>query len=145
MTRFHISALAAVCMGVAACSSDPLPKGPAKTLKSYPHAADRYARLLRRQLMDPDPVEVEQELSCEQVRMIGALGGDEATLRVVRVEDSVWATAAGRAARPRVLRMVSGQSYQVSGPLCDSLNTIANREDPIVPADTSHTPPSPVR
>ena len=68
MNSYRMIVLAVCCSAFVACA-EPLPKGPAKTLKTYPHAADRYARLLRRQLMDPDPEEVQQELACEDWRL----------------------------------------------------------------------------
>ncbi len=123
-------------VALAACS-EPLPKGPAKSVKSYPNAADRYARLLRRQLSDSDPVDLQQELSCEQWRLSQALGVDDALLRVAAVRDTVLAAPDARAAHARVQRMVAGRSYEVGGALCDSLNVIADREDPIVKVDTT--------
>ncbi len=139
MNSYRMVVLAVCCSAFVACA-EPLPKGPAKTLKTYPHAADRYARLLRRQLMDPDPEEVQQELACEDWRLSRVLGVDESTLRVVGVRDTVLATVSARAAHVRVQRMVAGRSYEMGGALCDSLNAIADREDLIVKVDTTKPP-----
>ena len=125
-----------------ACSEPP-PQGPPRTLATYPHAADRYARLLQRQLTDSNPIEVQQELSCEAGRLVDVLGGDEMRLRITGVEDSVYRTPAARAARARVEEIVSGRSYEVGGALCDSLNAIADREDPIVKVAPSAVAPAP--
>ena len=114
MNSYRMIVLAVCCSAFVACA-EPLPQGPAKTLKTYPHAADRYARLLRRQLIDPDPVEVQQELACEDWRLSRVLGVDESTLRVVGVRDTVLATVSARAAHVRVQRMVAGRSYEMGG------------------------------
>ncbi len=113
---------------------------PATSLRTYPHALDRYARILRGQLVDPEPVKVEQELACEGSRISDLLGVDEATRRMKGVRDSVLANPRDRAAHERVLRLLSDQVIQYSGPLCDSLNAIADREDPIVRIDTALAP-----
>ena len=124
-----------------ACREAP-PRGPSRTVATHPHAADRYARLLRRQLTDSNLVAVQEQLSCEAARLAEALGPEEATLRIIGVEDSTYRTPADRAARARVDEIISGRSYEVYGASCDSLNAVADREDPIVKvpptADTTH-------
>jgi hypothetical protein len=135
-----------VVMGLLLCLAacgEPLPKGPARTLTTYPDAADRYARLKRRQLSDSNPVAIQEQVMCEIARMGRALGPDEVQLRIAGVEDSLYRTPADRAARARVDAIVSGRSYEVSGPLCDSLNAIADREDPIVKATPNAAAPRP--
>jgi len=127
MRHFLLGVLALL----AACAEPP-PKGPSRTLATYPHAADRYARLLRRQLTAPHPIDVQQEITCEMGRLADSLGGDEMQLRIAGVQDSIYRTPAARAARARVEKLIWGRSYEVNGPLCDSLNAIADREDPIV-------------
>ncbi len=137
MTR-RVRHLVLLGLLLTACG-EPRPKGPSHTLTTYPHAADRYARLLRRQLSDSNPIALQQQLSCEAARLIDSLGPDEMQLRVAGVEDSVYRTPAARAARTRVDQVISGRSYEVGGPVCDSLNAIADREDPIVKVEPKAT------
>lgn len=139
MNRYHMTALAALCMGVTACP-DQLPKGPPQSLAAYPHIADRYARLLRQQLTDSNPTEIQQELSCEGARMGRVLGIDEELRRIMGVQDSIYANPPDQRAHARVEQAVSGRSYEGRGPTCDSLNAIADREDPIVKSKTSPPP-----
>jgi hypothetical protein len=55
------------------------------------------------------------------------------------IEDSILKTPALRARADSVDARLGGPdgNYETSGPLCDSLNAIANREDPIAPVDSS--------
>lgn len=127
---------AGLIVALGACPS-PGPKGPSKTLATYPHAADRYARLLRRQLTSTNPIAFQDSLSCEASRLVDSLGPDEMRLRLQAVEDSTYRSSADSQARVRVDGAVSGRSYEASGAFCDSVNAIADREDPIVRVDTS--------
>lgn len=119
-----LAALAVAC-------AEPRPKGLARTVASQPHAADRYARILERQLTDSNAQALEQERVCEFARMSVALGVDEAELRAYGVEDTVYRTPDARARHAKVRTAVSGRSYETSGPVCDSLNAIADREAPL--------------
>ena len=132
----RVLSVVALLVGCAA----PPPKGTPTTLKTYPHATDRLTRLLARQLTDSDPLGVQQLVICEEARLADALGTDEAMLRARRVHDSVYASPAGKAAWQRIRSALSGHSVEFMGPLCDSLNVIADREDPIVKVDTAKPP-----
>ncbi|HVA57077.1 MAG: hypothetical protein WBQ26_02910 [Gemmatimonadaceae bacterium] len=129
--------VAALLLGCA----EPPPRGTPTTLRTFPHAADRYARLLRQQLTDSNPLDLEQQLTCETVRMERALGSREAVLRIEGVHDSIYAKPEAQAQRQRIRAARAGHSFEFGGPLCDSLNAIADREDPIVKVDTTGARP----
>ncbi len=114
----------------------PPPKGPAHTVASHPRALDRYARLLRRELADSDPIAVHQEMACEQSRLFDALGGEEMVIRANSVEDSIFPTQVARIQRDMIRNRLAGRSFETGGALCDSLRRIADREDPIAPVDS---------
>jgi hypothetical protein len=118
---------------VSSCGeSDPPRTGPSDA--THPRAADRYTRLIREYLVTKDPASVRQQFSCEVSRLADALGLEEGLRRVHWAEDSVVRSPDASAAFKRADAIAALQSYQVGGALCDSLNAIADREDPIVPA-----------
>ncbi len=110
------------------------PPQPSQTLTTHPRTADRYARLLRRQLVEADVVALKQAMSCETSRLSNALGFAEATARLYAVVASVH-RGVDRAKLTRIDQALGMRSYEVGGPLCDSLNAISDREDPIAPVD----------
>jgi hypothetical protein len=110
---------------------DHMPFARPKTLRTLPHATDRYARLLVAQLSDADPLPGEQEIACELVRLIRGLGETEATLRTDAIEDSVYRTPEAKARRHAIERATRGHSFEVGGPLCDSLRAVGDREAPL--------------
>ena len=110
-------------------------RGSSTTVSNQPHAADRYARLLRRQLTDGDPMAVHREISCEVGRIAAMFGGDETKRRLTPVRDSI--VRSDRRRDYQIDSILAGHTFEVSGPLCDSLNAIANREAPLKPISTS--------
>lgn len=105
----------------------------ARAARLYPHATDRLDRLLRRQLTDPDPLSVQQMISCEEIRVAKVLGEDEGVRRIDIVLKTADTSEADFAARQRVQRALVGHATSYGGRACDSLNAIADREDPLVP------------
>jgi hypothetical protein len=103
------------------------------TVSNQPHAADHYARLLRRQLTDSDPKAVQQAITCEMGRIDWAFGGDESRRRLKPVRDSVFRRVEDRRRFNEIDSMLAGQTFEVNGTLCDSLNALANREVPLTP------------
>ncbi|HKV52982.1 MAG TPA: hypothetical protein VJO52_17425 [Gemmatimonadaceae bacterium] len=103
----------------------------------YPHAADRFARLMRRQLSDVDPVLTEQQIICEGERIAITLGDAEASLRIRTALDTAYRTARDSSAFARVERLLGGHSFGTGDHVCDSLIAAADREDPIVPIDSA--------
>ena len=129
----------ALLVGVLAafgCARPP-PEGPPKTLAAHPRALDRYARLRLRELVDADPVAVHREVECEVDRILDAFGATEGQLRVMSADDSIYRRPASRARFDTVEAQLVGKGFAGSGPLCDSLKAIANREDPIAPGDSA--------
>jgi len=112
-------------------------RGSSTTVSDQPHATDRYARLLRRQLTDSDPLAVEREITCEVGRIAAAFGGDEAKRRLRPVDDSIVRSAHDRHRYYEIDSMRAFRSFEIGGPLCDSLNAIADREVPVKPISTS--------
>lgn len=110
---------------------------PPQSVKKYPHAADRFVRLMRRQLSDVDPVRTEQEAVCETERMALALGDKEAARRVRTALDTTYTTARDSLAFGRVDRALAGHSFGTGDHVCDSLIAAADREEPIVPVGTA--------
>jgi hypothetical protein len=94
---------------------------------------------MQRELTDTNPVPTAQLISCEIARLGDAFGSDEMQRRMYSAEDSILKTPALRARADSVDAKLGGPdgSYEIAGPLCDSLNAIANREDPIAPVDSS--------
>jgi hypothetical protein len=137
MNRMSQYTIGTLLTAVLASCSPPRPTDPPRTLASHPRAFDRYARLLQRELVDTNPVATGQLIACEINRLGFVFGSDEVRRRMYPVEDSVWATPALRARADSIDVKLGGHSYEGVGPLCDSLNAIANREDPIAPLDTS--------
>jgi hypothetical protein len=127
--------LATLC-AVAGCGDAPH-RGRSTTTTTQPHAADRYARLLREQLTATDPVAIEQQLTCEARRIGQAFGAAESRVRLHVVEDSVLRTLEERALHRRVRTLVAGRSYETDGSLCDSLNATADQELPLIPTTPS--------
>lgn len=117
--------------------ADPPPKGPALTLSTHPHVADRYARLLLRELVDSNPIAVRGEVLCEQLRLYDALGNDEGQLRMLGVEDSIYRAPSNRARFDKLEQLYQGRAFEAMGPRCDSLTKVADRVDPIAPVDSA--------
>jgi hypothetical protein len=128
--------IAAGALLLAACQP-PRSTVPSQSVGTHPRAFDRYARLLQRQLADTNPLPTAQLIACELNRLGSVFGSDELRSRMYPVEDSVWATPALRARADSIDAKLGGHSFEGSGPLCDSLNAIANREDPIALVDSS--------
>lgn len=122
---------------VSLACAQPSPKGPALTLATHPRAADRYARLLMRELVDSNPLAVRREVVCEEQRLYDALGGVEGQLRILGVEDSVYRAPANRARFAQIEPQFKGNNFETGGPLCDSLRTISDRIDPIAQVDSA--------
>lgn len=131
-------AVVVVMLTALGCAPPP-PKGPPKTLTTHPRALDRYARLRMRELVDSDPVAVHRLASCEADRILDAFGGKEGRLRMMGVDDSVHGTPAARARFDAVEQQFFGKGFEGSGPFCEPLKAIANREDPIAPVDNAIT------
>ena len=132
------SCLLVAVLSAIACAP-PQPKGPARTVASHPRALDRYARLLRGELADTNTRSVHQEMACEQQRLFDALGGEEMVIRTNSVEDSIFPTRADRLKRDAIRNRLAGTSFQLDGPVCDSLRRIADREDPIALVSDAHS------
>ncbi len=126
-----------VCILAPIGCADPLPEGPPKTLATHPRAFDRYTRLKLQELTVADPVAVHRELTCEMDRLFTAFERTEGLLRMKTADDSVYGTPAARAKFDTVQKQFYGKGFEVGGPLCDSLQAIANREDPIAPVDSA--------
>jgi hypothetical protein len=90
-----------------------------------------------RELVDPDPVAVHREVSCEMFRILDAFGSTEGQLRVLTADDSIYRTPTARARFDSVEAKLAGKGFAGTGPLCDSLKAIANREAPIAPVDSA--------
>jgi hypothetical protein len=112
-------------------------RGSSTTVSDQPHATDRYARLLRRQLADSDPMAIQRELACEVGRIASAFGGDESKRRLRPVRDSIARSARDRQRYYEIDSMLASRFFEVGGRLCDSLNAMANREVPLKPISTS--------
>jgi hypothetical protein len=140
--RRRILLVALAVPAVVACDNTPRPQP--TTLATQPHAADYYSKLLQQQLIDPDPVAIQQKLVCEAGRLSAALGPTEAALRMRGVGDSVVQTPAEQGNQKRVADRVGLFQYQMSGPVCDSLNAIAAREVPL-PAGPAAAPVPPAK
>ncbi len=123
--------LVLVGFGFLMACGDPPPQ-PSRTLTTHPRAADRYARLLQRQLVESDVVALGQAMTCEISRLAGVLGSEEAKARVYAVVDSVH-RGVDREKLKRIDQALGGRSY--GGEECDSLNAISDREEPIAPVD----------
>lgn len=108
-----------------------------RSVAKFPRAADRFIRLVRRQLTDVDPARTEQEVVCETDRMGIALGYKEAALRVRTALDTAYLTARDSIALGRVQRLLGGQAFGDGDHVCDSLIAAADREDPIIPIDSA--------
>ena len=96
-------------------------KGTPSSVARYPHAADRFTTLVRRQLSARDPVRAEQEVLCETDRMARALGEREALLRVQTALDTVYRTRADSNAVPGLDRQLGGRVFTAGGAACDSM------------------------
>jgi hypothetical protein len=110
-------------------------RGSSTTVSDQPHATDRYARLLRRQLTDSDPMMVHRAISCEVGRIAAIFGGAETKRRLKPVRDSI--VRSNRRRDYQIDSILASHTFEVSGPLCDSLNAIADREVPLKPISTS--------
>ena len=120
-------ALAAACEGRR--EAPPARGGQPYAGGEVPPGADRYARLVREFLTAPDPPAVHQRLTCELWRMAQVLETNEAISRAAWAKAAVVRTRADSAAYERADAASGMRAYQVSGPLCDSLNAVADRED----------------
>lgn len=105
----------------------------ARSLEQYPRAADRFILLVRKQLWDPDPVSVEQQMMCESERMSRALGAAEAEVRILTALDTAYLHHDDSVALERVGRALAGHVLGTGNDVCDSLIAAADRTDPIVP------------
>lgn len=106
----------------------------------YPHAADRFVRLVRAQLTAPDAVAAEQAIMCEGERMSRALGDAEAFERIRSALDTAYGGASDSAALRRVSRALAGHALGTGNHVCDSLIAAADRAGPIVPVRRAFTP-----
>lgn len=104
-----------------------------RSLQQYPHAADRFMLLVRKQLLDPDPVFVEQQIMCETDRMSRALGEAEAEARILTALDTAYLRHDDSVALQRVSSALAGRVLGTGDQVCDSLIAAADRTDPIVP------------
>lgn len=122
-----------------------VPREPAASAATDPHATDRFARLVHRQLTDPDPVAIEQELLCESVRLEHTLGGREAELRIREVYDTAYRTAADSAALARVQAALAGHDLGTGGTSCAASDSAAAMREEIRRTTPSRTsiPPDP--
>lgn len=127
-----LALLSVIIIWCSACG-EPRPAGPSTTLADQPHALDHYSTLLQRELTDPDPVAVHQEISCEVGRIGCAFGTDEGRRRLGGVEDSVFRSADARAKFARVEDVLVGHDFGVDGAICDSVNAIWNKQLPLTP------------
>jgi hypothetical protein len=50
----------------------------------------------------------------------------------------VWRSPTAFQRHKEIENQLGGHSFEVRSPLCDSLNAIANREDPVAPVDSSN-------
>lgn len=106
----------------------------------YPHAADRFMLLARKQLSEADPTLVEQEMMCEGERMSRALGAAEAAVRISGALDTAYRNHNDSVALERVSRALAGRVLGTGGHVCDSLIAAADRTDPIVPVSRPDPP-----
>lgn len=126
---------AALVLGVAACDAGARrpPADSSWTLATHPRALDRYTRLKRRQLTDPDPRAVQQLIQCELGRVSDALGPGEMDRRSEAALDTAYRDDVERRTRLRLEPVLGGAAFEVGGPLCDSLNAAADREEGPIP------------
>lgn len=96
--------------------------------------------LVRKQLLDPDPVWVEQEMMCESERMSRALGTSEAAARVSDALDTAYLHHEDSVALRRVAQALGGLTLGTGDHVCDSLIAAADRTDPIVPVRQPELP-----
>jgi hypothetical protein len=96
--------------------------------------------LVRKQLSDPDPARVEQEMMCEGERMSRALGAAEAAARVSDALDTAYPQHDDTVALQRVARALAGRTIGTGDHVCDSLIAAADRTDPIVPVRQQERP-----
>lgn len=132
MLRFNRTVLlgSLACVAVAGCEEPP-PGGPQRSLKSHPKAFDRMMRLRKRELFDTNVVATHQAIVCETGRLIRVFGDREFTRRMVAVKDSIARLPVDARRRNEVDSLIVMESYGIDGAVCDSLNAIADREDPI--------------
>lgn len=116
------------------------PPGRSRSVAQYPHAADRFMLLVRKQLADPDPVQVEQEMMCEGERMSRALGAAEAAGRISGALDTAYLHHDDTVALQRVARELAGRALGTGGHVCDSLIAAADSVEPIVPVRQPERP-----
>jgi hypothetical protein len=109
-------------------------------VEQYPHAADRFMLLVRKQLSDPDPARVEQEMMCEGDRMSRALGEAEAEARIRAALDTAYLHHSDSVALRRVSSALAGRVLGTGDHVCDSLIAAADRTDPIVPVRQPERP-----
>ena len=150
--RWALAETAAMLLTLAACGTPRAdrPAGESWSVRTYPRAADRYARLEREFLTTADPPTVMQAQSCEFGRLSNRFGVSEAARRLEAVHDSVVRTPEERAAFRRASMASGGRTHEDLGPLCDSLNAAGYREDDSIMrapsprgADRPRTPASP--
>jgi len=106
----------------------------------YPHAADRFILLVRKQLTAPDPAEVEQEIMCEGERVSRVLGDAEKSIRLRSALDTAYSRRVDSLAFQRVGRALEGRVLGTGDHVCDSLIAAADRTDPIVPVRQQERP-----
>ncbi|HXE61406.1 MAG TPA: hypothetical protein VN607_11905 [Gemmatimonadaceae bacterium] len=128
-------------LGIACCLAPGACKRPAHnggqpaphSVAQYPHAIDRFIGLVRRQLSDVDPLQTEQELTCESERIARSLGGAEALARIRTALDTAYPRRSDTVALGMLEQHLAGHSFGAGNHVCDSLIAAANREEPIVP------------
>lgn len=111
-----------------------------QSVAQYPRAADRFMLLVRKQLSDPNPVWVEQEMMCESERISRALGASEAAARVSDALDTAYTHHEDTLSLQRVARALAGRTLGTGDHVCDSLIAAADRTDPIVPVRQPERP-----
>lgn len=111
-----------------------------RSATQYPHAADRFIQLVRKQLTAPNPAAVEQEIMCEGERMSRALGDAETSIRIRSALDTAYPRRSDSLAFQRVGRALEGHVLGTGDHVCDSLIAAADSVEPIVPVRQPERP-----
>lgn len=114
--------------GLTACPQEP--HYPPASLKQYPHATDRYVRLMDKELSDTTYEMLKPDVratDCEFDRLLDAFGMGEGNARAQAVLDSFQRHDAVRMDR---LNRLSG-GHTETAPGCARLNAAADSTDPL--------------
>jgi len=138
--RFILTVATLFAPGACKRPAHDAPHTHSRAATDYPRAADRFILLVRKQLTDPDPVRIEQEMMCEGERMSRALGARQAAARISSALDTAYPYHEDTIALQRVANALAGRALGTGDHVCDSLIAAADRIDPIVPVRQAAPP-----